>query len=41
VLLDADLALAGRRHLDVLEGQNLRAAVFVDAHCRYHSDFPF
>jgi hypothetical protein len=36
VLLDLDLTLTRRRDFDVLERQDFRTAVFVNAHCRNH-----
>ena len=39
-LLDADLALARRRNVDVLVGQNFRTAGLVNTNCRNHVPLP-
>src|SRR5262249_52924900 len=38
-LLDADLARAGRRNVDVFKGENFRTAGFVNPHCCDHGKY--
>ena len=40
-LLDADLARARRRQIDILEGQDLGTAGFVNTYRRNHVSLPF